>query len=340
MPDQKLYETEEAKHVQPPIPTFKKIHVVINPVSGLDHGTSPVEAVRKLLEDAGMEFEISITEKSGDAVRFTQDAIKAGADVIGVYGGDGTVMEVARGVLGTSVPMAIFPGGTANVMSVELGISQDLAEAIALIMGNERNIRAVDMACLNGEHYFLLRAGIGLEAEMTLTVEREEKRRLGKLAYIRKAIQSLWKTRPVRYRFVLDGKKRVHRWGVSCMICNSANIGIPKVDIAPNISVSDGWLDVIVVRGTDIRSLIDVAVSTIKSVLPIRRDVEPLDHWKAREVTVYVSRKQMVGIDGEAVELQFPLTAKIMPGAINVVVPGIPKPTPDTLARDPMQQAK
>ncbi len=318
-----LRDREEAQRGE--IPTFKNIVVVVNPVSGLDNGVSPIDTIRRTLESAGMRFEIRVTQQRGDAMRFAQEAVKSGADVVGVYGGDGTVMEVARGLMETHVPMAIFPGGTANVMSVELGISQDLSAAIALIMGSEYNIRSVDMASLNKDQYFLLRLGIGLEAEMTLTVEREEKRRLGRLAYIRQALRAINNPRVATYRLTLDGKRHIRRRGVSCMICNSANIGLPGVSIAPDVSISDGWLDVIVIPGTDLRSLLGVMFSTLKSVIPVGRERKTLAQWKAREVTVAVSRrKQMIGLDGEEVNPKFPLQIRILPAVLKVAVPGVP----------------
>ena len=73
-----------------------------------------------------IEWEISLTQKSGDAERFARQAAENGADIVAAYGGDGTVMEVARGIMGLDTPLAIFPGGTANLMAVELGIPKNL----------------------------------------------------------------------------------------------------------------------------------------------------------------------------------------------------------------------
>jgi diacylglycerol kinase family enzyme len=120
---------------------IQKVHVVINPASG-----QPQTIVNKLndvFHPAGVDWAVSITLKSGDAARFTHQAIDNGAEVVGAYGGDGTVMEVARAVQSGSIPMAILPGGTANLMSVELGISKDLTQAAQIMIDPGSVVRHV-----------------------------------------------------------------------------------------------------------------------------------------------------------------------------------------------------
>ncbi len=100
----------------------KRVRVIINPAAGQDE---PVLGIlNSVFHPAGVEWDVAITLKAGDAKRFAQQAVEEGIEVVAVYGGDGTVAEVASGLIGSEVPLAIFPGGTANVMSVELGISQ------------------------------------------------------------------------------------------------------------------------------------------------------------------------------------------------------------------------
>src|SRR5262249_1448703 len=101
----------------------------------------------------------------------------------------------ASGLIGSQVPLAILPGGTANVMSVELGIPNDLMQACALVSGEERAFRQVDMGQVN-DHTFLLRAGVGFEADRVQGASRELKDRIGSLAYTVSALQALANSRP------------------------------------------------------------------------------------------------------------------------------------------------
>ena len=70
-----------------------------------------------------MTWEVSVAQPDDDLPALTRDAVQDGADVVAAYGGDGTVSGVAEGLLGTGVPLAVLPGGTANVLSAELGLS-------------------------------------------------------------------------------------------------------------------------------------------------------------------------------------------------------------------------
>ncbi len=107
----------------------RKVHVIINPASGRP---KPVlHILNSVFKQAEVDWDISLTKASGDAERFARQAVADGVDIVASYGGDGTVMEVARGVMGSPVPLAILPGGSANLMAVELGIPKDLEQAAA-----------------------------------------------------------------------------------------------------------------------------------------------------------------------------------------------------------------
>ena len=143
---------------------FKRVHVVANPAAGRD--VPILGLLNRSFNGAGIDWDLFLTKKAGDAQRLAQEASQAGADLVAVYGGDGTVMEVANGLLGTQTPMGILPGGTANVMSVELGIPTDLPAAIGVICGDNQVVRTVDMARVK-DRLFILRITTGMTAETT-----------------------------------------------------------------------------------------------------------------------------------------------------------------------------
>ena len=141
----------------------RRIQIIVNPAAGQD--IPVLGTFNTVFRECGYEWELSITKQAGDAELYARQAAAQGVDVVAAYGGDGTVAEVASGLAGTGVPMAILPGGTANVMSVELGIPTDLAAACRVACDPNHTIRAVDMGLVN-DHHFILRVGIGFEAAM------------------------------------------------------------------------------------------------------------------------------------------------------------------------------
>ncbi|MCC7447944.1 MAG: diacylglycerol kinase family lipid kinase [Anaerolineae bacterium] len=298
---------------------YKHIHIIVNPASGQDR---PVLAIlNSVFHPAGVDWDVFITKQAGDARRLAREAIAAGVDAVGVYGGDGTVMEVVSGLVGTSTPLAIFPGGTGNVASFELGIPGDLAEASALVCSDETDIRQVDLGQV-GDTYFILSAGVGLPTSMMQAADREAKDRLGMVAYLAAGLQAFREPLSARYHLTLDGKS-VETEGITCLIANSGAIGQLGLKFVQAVDVSDGLLDVIVIRQGDPGSLLSVAASVITGA----DNAQPLQHWQAREITLVTDPPQAVQVDGEVMG-QTPLHVKVVPGAARIIVP---KPAPNVI---------
>jgi diacylglycerol kinase (ATP) len=293
----------------------RRVYVVINPAAGQDR---PVLAIlNRAFRAAEVDWDIGITKIDGDAAKLAQAAVESGYDVVAALGGDGTVMEVAGSLAGSETPLAILPGGTANVMSVELGLPNDLTFATSLITG-EHQIRAIDVGRL-GERKFLLRIGIGLEAVMVGRAERDLKDRVGVLAYGVSAVQALREPMVSNYQIAIDGKL-VEAAGVSCVVANVGSLGQGQFTLSPDIAVDDGLLDVVVLERADFVSLISVASSVLRG-LPVEQG---LLHWQAREITVIAEPPQPIQVDGEIIE-PGPITARIDPSALKVIVP-VPGP--------------
>src|SRR6266542_5792616 len=83
----------------PEVELFQRIHVIINPAAG--HEGPVLGVLNKIFSQAEVDWDVFITKKAGDARRFAQEAVEAGVDAVGVYGGDGTVTEAATGLVGT-----------------------------------------------------------------------------------------------------------------------------------------------------------------------------------------------------------------------------------------------
>jgi diacylglycerol kinase (ATP) len=137
------------------------------------------------LKKVGIVAELTPTAAAGHATELARDAVAAGADLILVLGGDGTINEVANGMIHSRVPLGVLPGGTANVLANELGLGNSLERAIdRLSRCLERRI-AVGALChgTSEPRHFLMMCGVGLDATIVTKVNPELKARTGKLAY-------------------------------------------------------------------------------------------------------------------------------------------------------------
>jgi YegS/Rv2252/BmrU family lipid kinase len=137
------------------------------------------------LKKVGIVAELTPTEAAGHATELAREAVAAGADLILVLGGDGTINEVANGTIPSHVPLGVLPGGTANVLANELGLGNSLERAIERLGRCVERRIAVGALCRgNGEaRHFLMMCGVGLDATIVTKVNPELKARAGKLAY-------------------------------------------------------------------------------------------------------------------------------------------------------------
>ncbi|MGE0491967.1 MAG: diacylglycerol kinase family protein [Vulcanimicrobiota bacterium] len=282
---------------------YQRIHVIINPASGKDEPI--LNPLNDIFTPRGLDWQVHLTRQAGDGTRLARQALEAGADVIACYGGDGTLMEVANALVGSEVPLAILPGGTGNAMAFELEIPRTLREAATLVCESEAT-RAVDLArCPGG--YFLLRAYTGPRAEDVAS--REEKDRLGFLAYPLAAMRVLANLKLVTYRVEVD-ETVYEDQGYSCFIFNAGSLGgIARA--LPDVSPSDGLLDVLIVSDQATHPGV-LASFLLENKLHAHRR-------QGRHIRVTVEPPQTVWLDGEAGG-ETPLDVTVIPAAIRVVV--------------------
>jgi YegS/Rv2252/BmrU family lipid kinase len=296
----------------------KHIHVVVNPASGRNEPI--LNTLNDIFHPAGVTWNASVTNAYGDASRQARSAAEGGADIVVAYGGDGTVMEVVNGLLGTGVPMGILAGGTGNVLSIEVGIPQTLAKAANVLVSDDSVVRQIDVGkcdAANWEEsrYFLLRVASGFDAQRINMTSRELRDKYGRMAYFIGALQAVPESKSVRYIFSLDGERKEVE-GFTCLVENAGNMGITGISLASDVSISDGLLDVFCVYNLDFNSL----TSTVKSITNKPLDPESFRHWRAQEVTIESDPPQPVVGDGEKWG-ETPVTIKVLPNAIGVIAP-------------------
>jgi diacylglycerol kinase (ATP) len=291
----------------------KQVQVIINPGAGQPEPI--LHILNSVFRPAGVQWDVSITHEFGDATRLARQAAEGGADVVVAYGGDGTVMEVANGLIGMEAALGVLPGGTGNVLSIELDIPQDLEEAARLLVSADAQIRKVDVG-QSGEKSFMLRAYVGFDAQRIQLTTREMRDRFGKIAYLIAALQAIPESKAMRYRLTLDDEE-VECEGFTCIVGNAGNMGVRGLSLVPDISISDGLLDVIVIRGLDPLSL----ASALGSILDTPLDPDGFHHWQAKEITIATDLPQAVIGDGESWG-ETPITIKVLPGAVRVIGAG------------------
>lgn len=289
-----------------------RVKIVINPAAGKP------EPILSVLNDvfgpAGIDWDVALTHRTGDGVTAAREAADQGFDLIGAYGGDGTVTEVASALAEGGPPMLLLPGGTGNALAEDLGIPPSLVDAAALAVGDAPEIRRVDMGRV-GKQWFVLRLTMGFEAAMVSATSREMKDRYGWLAYALSGLQTLAAPPTANYSITVDGQV-FECEGLAAVVANSANVGA-GIRLADRVDVSDGLLDVAVVKSEDLPSMLGRAVGVPQGQKPPR-----LSRWRGREIHVEARPDQAVLSDGEEAG-RTPVDVTVVPGAVGVVVPRV-----------------
>jgi diacylglycerol kinase (ATP) len=228
--------------------TFKRSLVILNPSSGQHEVTNSQEMIEDVLSSKMIAFEVRLTQGAGDAADWAKNAAAEGFDVVIVAGGDGTIMAALNGLLKAKglLPLIIVPLGTANGLARTLKLPLEPKAALEAAL-------AGDIACfdvgyiINRDHYFLLFAGAGYDAQVIRDADREQKSKYGLMAYFYAAFKHLGKRRNQYLTLILDGKPMaVHAHSV--LMFNVNDFVVAGVPLGPRVNANDGKLDIILLR--------------------------------------------------------------------------------------------
>ena len=291
---------------------FRHIHFIINPAS--EKGVPVLFYIHQAFIGSDSKWDMSVTHAYRNAADIARSLIGK-TDLIAVYGGDGCVTSVARALHGTSTPMAIIPGGTANVMAHELDLPMETRAAIEMLLNDKCQIKAIDMGTMNGQP-FLLRVNLGIMADMVLQADRKFKNYIGRLAYFIAGIKTIANAQPIAYNLEIDGIE-INETAYSLTITNSGNIGISNLMMQPGISVTDGWLDIILLKSNSLSTLLKLTGATL-----LQSKTDAIMHWKCKKVVIKLKEKQAFICD-DYKEIADEINIELVPASINMVVPAI-----------------
>jgi diacylglycerol kinase (ATP) len=281
----------------------KTIQVIINPAAGKDEPI--LNTLNRVFREHGVCWQAAVTHDPGDATRLAKDSVAGGVDVVAGYGGDGTLMEIANGLVGSDIPLGILPGGTGNGFAKELGIPTELEHAAELLC-RAPHTRRVDLGLANGQH-FLLHAIVGVKS--SLQASREMKDRYGILAYAHAILRFLASPQVTHYSVSVDGEE-FNRDGLVCMITNAAGLGVDLPVIA-DINPHNGLLNLFIIN--------DGALPKVGQSLGSNEAGKPIESWQGHKITLQVEPSRKVWLDGDEA-FQTPVTFEVVSGALSVLV--------------------
>ena len=297
--------------------------VIVNPAAGANSTYRKWPRISRLLGDIGLSFDYQYTEGAGHAIELARAAAGDGYGCLVAVGGDGTVNEVANGILGSdgngSMPLGVISTGTGSDFVRSVGIPRHYVRACSCLSGSRRALIDVGVAeCQrNGRpvrRFFVNAAGVGFDAAVVEATERLPKYFGGTVPYVGGLLRTLvgYRNKPVVLR--IDG--RIEAGDVlSVVVANGGYFG-GGMHVAPEASLSDGLLDTVVFG--------DIGKFDLLKSLPMIYRGTHGDHPKvsmenAARVTVESTQRILVHADGELLG-EAPASFWLKPAALSIMV--------------------
>lgn len=287
---------------------MKHIDFIINPISGAKDKKKIVGIIEKELDANKFTHSFLYTEGPGHATQLARDSR---ADIVCAVGGDGTLNEVARGLIGTEKAFALIPCGSGDGLALCLGISRNPRKAVHNL--NTGVPRLIDSATINGREFFSI-CGTGLDAIVSYRFAHSGSR--GLHTYIREALRT-WKGFVFEdYDITVDGVSRKEK--AALISVGNSNQWGNQARITPLADPSDGLLDLTIV--TPFRTL-DIPGIVIKLMTGRLDRCRKAICLKGKNITIVKEGECISHFDGDPIKFGPSLDICVVPSSITIIVP-------------------
>jgi diacylglycerol kinase family enzyme len=270
--------------------------------------------LRRELANAGFAdplwYEVAKSKQVPDVAR---EAVKAGADLVFVWGGDGTVQKCIDALAGQGIAIAILPAGTGNLLARNMDIPLNVAEAVAVGLHGER--KQIDTGSVNGEHFSIM-AGAGLDALAMKAADKGLKDRVGRAAYLWTGARNL-KSAPVRCKVDVEGR-RFFTGKMTCVLLGNLSEVMAGVEVFDDGSATDGILELGVVNAKSRTQWI----RTVSRVVAGRADKSPfVVTTRGTRITIRFDHAIPYELDGSVRKAAKKLRIRVHPLSTTLCVP-------------------
>lgn len=320
---------------------MKRARLIMNPVSG-DNQPNPMKLpdIVAAMESEDIRADLAFTKPDESPALIAQRAVEEGYDMVVVGGGDGTVSEVAKGLLHAPIPLGVVPIGTYNNIARSLNLPTDIAEACQVLAHGQ--IKSIDVGQANDEQYFFEAAGVGLDAALFPLGEEIKGGRWGRMLQAAQIAMGyepqglrIQLDRPIsearsqpatRRRFmgrrVTSAQRELRLRALLVVIANGPYYGT-GFTVAPDAIMDDGLLTVSVYRDFSKWELIRHFWSISRGQYHYSPKIET---YCAAEVRLTSKAELPVHIDGHPLG-NLPVRLKTIKHALKVIVPAADMPT-------------
>ena len=288
---------------------MKNIAFIVNPISGAKAKNRVTKLIRELLDLQQFAPTVVVTEYAGHATQLAQQFAMEEYYAVVAVGGDGTVNEVASGVIGTNTALGIVPNGSGNGFARHLDISTRMNRAIEML--NSSEVINVDYGLVNDLPFFST-CGVGFDAVVAQDFSDSSR---GFKGYVQSIFKDLFQYKPETYHLRGEGIDMT----TTAFLVNFANASQWGYDayIAPKASVQDGWLDIAIVSEFPMTAAAGLALSLFTKNIDEKLHMNTI---RAKELTMTRAGEGAMHIDGTPVVMPAELHVKIVEEGLKVLV--------------------
>ena len=288
---------------------MKNIAFIVNPISGTKAKNRVAKLIRELLDLQQFAPTVVVTEYAGHATQLAQQFAMEDYYAVVAVGGDGTINEVASGLIGTNTALGIVPNGSGNGFARHLDISTRMNRAIEML--NNSEVINVDYGLVNDQPFFST-CGVGFDAVVAQDFSDSTR---GFKGYLQSIFKDFFQYKADTYQLKGEGIDIT----TSAFLVNFANAGQWGYDayIAPKASVQDGWLDVAIVSEFPITAAAGLALSLFTKNIDEKLHMNTI---RTKELTLTRASEGAMHIDGTPMVMPAELHVKIVEEGLKVLV--------------------
>lgn len=299
----------------------KRILFIVNPISGTVKKSGIPKIIEETLDKGYFDYSIQETQYSGHAAAMSKEAKEKGIDFVVAVGGDGTVNEVARSIVQSDTALGIIPCGSGNGMARHLMLPVNIRRAIEVI--NMHATHELDYGLING-HPFFCTCGMGFDAYISMKFAEAGKR--GPVTYLENILREGIKYKPEVYEITDGNATSVHKaFLISC--ANASQYG-NNAYIAPQASMSDGLLDVIIMKPFDIVDAPQISIDMFNKTLDKNTKIKT---FKTKSIHIHRQKAGLIHYDGDPIMTDADVDISIVSKGIKVII----NPNADKTKRKP-----
>lgn len=285
------------------------ITFIVNPFSGTTNKDDFDKIVKDHIDTDRYEYTITYTEAAGHATALAQEAVSQQKSIVVAVGGDGTINEVAAGLVHTETALAIIPAGSGNGFALHLGMSKDHKSAIQQLNTAKRS--KVDTCLLNGK-FFINVAGLGFDAQVAYHTKTDTNR--GFWNYLKRALQLSTKYTPEELSLEIDGNKIEGKYAAA-VVANASKYGY-IFTVAPFAKLNDGLLDIILFKDTFVPRYFMEAYRFVNNTVHKSSITET---YTGKSIKIKSVHKSYYHLDGEGFDKTTDFEISVVPDSIWVM---------------------